>query len=102
VRVGVMLTAQSWVRVVADGKTEFEGVLSEGTQRAWVANQQVVVRAGNAGGVMVSFNDGQSKKLGEPGAIEEMAFPPDPRLATLPNAVREMNTTPSEPLAATR
>lgn len=102
VRVGMMLTAQSWVRVVADGKTEFEGVLSEGTQRAWVANQQVVVRAGNAGGVMVSFNDGQSKKLGEPGAIEEMAFPPDPRLATLPNAVREIGTTPSEPLAATR
>ncbi len=90
VRVGVMLTAQSWVRVVADGKTEFEGVLSEGTQRAWAANQQVVVRAGNAGGVMVSFNDGQSKKLGEPGAIEEMSFPPDPRFATLPNAVHEM------------
>lgn len=91
VRVGVMLTAQSWVRVVADGKTEFEGVLPEGTQRAWAANQQVVVRAGNAGGVMVSFNDGQSKKLGEPGAIEEMAFPPDPRFATLPDAVREMS-----------
>lgn len=102
VRVGVMLTAQSWVRVVADGKTEFEGVLPEGTQRAWVANQQVVVRAGNAGGVMVSFNDGQSKKLGEPGAIEEMAFPPDPRLATLPNAVHEMSADPSNSREATR
>lgn len=91
VRVGLMLTSQSWVRVVADGKTEFEGVLSEGTQRTWAANQKVVVRAGNAGGVMVSFNDGQSKKLGELGEIEEMAFPPDPRFATLPNAVHEMS-----------
>ena len=101
VRVGVMLTAQSWVRVVADGKTEFEGVLSEGTQRSWAANQQVVVRAGNAGGVMVSFNDGQSKKLGEPGAIEEMAFPPDPRFAALPNAVHDMSVTPPKPQEAT-
>ncbi|MCY7276688.1 MAG: DUF4115 domain-containing protein, partial [Phormidesmis sp. CAN_BIN44] len=100
VRVGLMLTSQSWVRVVADGKTEFEGVLSEGTQRAWAANQKVVVRAGNAGGVMVSFNDGQSKKLGEPGEIEEMAFPPDPRFATLPNAVHEMSANPLTPRAA--
>ncbi len=96
VRVDVILTSQSWVRVVADGKTEYEGVLPEGTQRNWAANQQVVVRAGNAGGVMVSFNNGQSKKLGEPGAIEEMAFPPDPRLATLPNAVHEMSANLSE------
>ncbi|MBC6433517.1 helix-turn-helix domain-containing protein [Nostoc sp. HG1] len=100
VRVGLMLTSQSWVRVVADGKTEFEGVLSEGTQRAWAANQKVVVRAGNAGGVMVSFNDGQSKKLGESGEIEEMAFPPDPRFATLPNAVHEMNASPLAPREA--
>jgi len=100
VRVGLMLTSQSWVRVVADGKTEFEGVLSEGTQRAWAANQKVVVRAGNAGGVMVSFNDGQSKKLGEPGEIEEMAFPPDSRFATLPNAIHEMSTNPLAPREA--
>ena len=100
VRVGLMLTSQSWVRVVADGKTEFEGVLSEGTQRTWAANQKVIVRAGNAGGVMVSFNDGQSKKLGEPGEIEEMAFPPDPRFATLPDAVHEMSTSPLAPREA--
>ncbi len=97
VRVGLMLTSQSWVRVVADGKTEFEGVLSEGTQRTWAANQKVVVRAGNAGGVMVSFNDGQSKKLGEPGEIEERVFPPDPRFAALPSAIHEMSVNLSEP-----
>lgn len=97
VRVGLMLTAQSWVRVVADGKTEFEGVLPEGTQRGWAANQQVVVRAGNAGGVLVSFNNGQSKKLGEPGEIEEVAFPPDPRLA-----VREMSAGLLEPIKPVR
>lgn len=84
VRVGLTLTSQSWIRVVADGKTEFEGVLAEGSQKTWMANQQVVVRAGNAGGVMISFNDGQAKQLGQPGAIEEVAFPSDPRFATLP------------------
>lgn len=74
VRVGVTMTAQSWVRIVVDGKTEFEGVLSEGTQRAWEANKQLILRAGNAGGIMVSLNDSAAKRLGEPGAVEEVTF----------------------------
>lgn len=74
VRVGLTMTAQSWVRIVVDGKTEFEGVLSEGTQREWEANKQLILRAGNAGGIMVSFNNGAAKRLGEPGAVEEVTF----------------------------
>jgi cytoskeletal protein RodZ len=96
VRVGLTLTSQSWVRVVADGKTEYEGVLSEGAQKTWVADKQVVVRAGNAGGVMVTYNDSQAKQLGQPGAIEEMAFPPDPRFANLPPVVNEMTVGSSD------
>lgn len=84
VRIGVKLTEQSWVRVMTDGKMEFEGVLPEGTQRIWMANKQVVIRAGNAGGVVVSFNDGQPNPLGQPGTIEEKAFPPESKMATLP------------------
>ena len=68
------MTSQSWVRIVVDGKTEFEGVLSEGTKRAWEANKQLVLRAGNAGGIMVSLNDGTAKRLGEPGAVEEVTL----------------------------
>ncbi|MBW4470487.1 MAG: DUF4115 domain-containing protein [Stenomitos rutilans HA7619-LM2] len=74
VRVGLTMTSQSWVRIVVDGKTDFEGVLSEGTQREWEADKQLILRAGNAGGVMVSLNNGTAKRLGEPGAVEEVTF----------------------------
>jgi cytoskeletal protein RodZ len=74
VRVGLALKAQSWIRIVADGKTEFEGVLSEGAQQAWAAKQQITVRAGNAGGVLVSYNESPPKPLGKPGAVEEKTF----------------------------
>ncbi len=74
VRVGLALKAQSWIRIVADGKTEFEGVLSEGAQQAWAAKQQITVRAGNAGGVLVSHNESPPKLLGEPGTVEEKTF----------------------------
>lgn len=78
VQVGVTLKAQSWIRVVADGKTEFEGVLPEGTQRKWVANQQLTVRAGNAGGVLVEFNDQKAKQMGAPGEVQELTFAANP------------------------
>jgi cytoskeletal protein RodZ len=74
VQVGVTLKAQSWIRVVADGKTEFEGVLPEGTQRTWVAEKNLIVRAGNAGGVLVEFNDQTAKQMGAPGEVQELTF----------------------------
>jgi cytoskeletal protein RodZ len=74
VRIGMTLTEQSWIRVVADGKMEFEGVLPEGAQRTWVADQHLTLRAGNAGGVLVSLNDSKPKPLGDPGAVEEITF----------------------------
>lgn len=74
VKVSVIFRAQSWIRVVTDGKTEFEGVLPEGTERMWMANEQLVLRAGNAGGILVGLNGNQAKQLGDPGAVEEVTF----------------------------
>ncbi|MGA9380900.1 MAG: RodZ domain-containing protein [Phormidium sp.] len=39
VRIGLNVTSDSWVRVVVDGKKEFEGMLAQGTQRTWTAKQ---------------------------------------------------------------
>ena len=74
VRIDVNLKESSWVRVVVDGKTQFEGVLPEGTQRTWVAQEQLTVRAGNAGGVVVTFNQEEAKQMGNPGQVEEVTF----------------------------
>ncbi|PSB02823.1 helix-turn-helix domain-containing protein [Merismopedia glauca] len=73
-RVGIALKSSSWIRVVADGKTEFEGVLESGQQRTWIAKQQLTVTAQNAGGVMVALNDQKAKQLGKPGQPKEVTF----------------------------
>ncbi|NET32712.1 MAG: helix-turn-helix domain-containing protein [Cyanothece sp. SIO1E1] len=83
IRVKVTLTAQSWMRVVIDEKTEFEGVLQQGEHRTWTADQKLTLRAGNAGGVLVAFNDQAAQKLGEPGAVEEVTFPGATNTASL-------------------
>ena len=70
VQIGVTLKASSWIRVVADGKTEFEGVLPEGTQRTWKAQDEVTVKTDNAGSVLMSVNQEQAQLDGRTGKRE--------------------------------
>ncbi|MBD2514249.1 helix-turn-helix domain-containing protein [Nostoc sp. FACHB-973] len=72
VQIGVTLKASSWIRVVADGKTEFEGTLPEGTHRIWKAQEQLTVKTDNAGGVLMSVNQEKAKEMGELGKEEEI------------------------------
>lgn len=76
VRVTVQLQEQSWLRVTADGQVTFEGIMKEGDSKIWTADEQVRIRAGNAGGVRVSFNEGNAQLLGQPGMVAEAVYPP--------------------------
>ena len=70
----VQLKDDCWLRVTADGQTEFEGVLPKGTVRTWVANEEITIRTGNAGGVVVTFNDQKAQQLGAPGQVQEVTY----------------------------
>lgn len=74
VTVSVIVEEDSWVQVEIDGKIEFEGTLERGTEKTWQAQEKLVFVAGNAGGVLVAFNNGQAKQLGKPGAVEELVW----------------------------
>lgn len=76
-RVEVRLTQKSWLRVVVDGKQELEEVLPEGSQRSWTGTQQITIRAGNAGGVLLAHNDSEAEVMGESGAVREVTFSAD-------------------------
>ncbi|MBN3868900.1 MAG: RodZ domain-containing protein [Nostoc sp.] len=79
VQIGVTLKASSWIRVIADGKTEFEGTLPEGTHRIWKAQEQLTVKTDNAGGVLMSVNQEKAKQMGEPGKEEEIRIAAKPK-----------------------
>lgn len=72
VQVGVTLKASSYILVVADGKIQYEGVLPQGSQQTWKAQKELTVKAGNAGGVLVSVNQEQPKQMGKVGETQEM------------------------------
>lgn len=74
VTVGINLQERCWLKVMVDGKSAFEGILPEGTKREWSGKKEVTIRAGNAGGVVISFNNEQQKVLGAPGEVEEITY----------------------------
>jgi cytoskeletal protein RodZ len=77
VRVDLTLTDASWVKFVVDGKDAYEGTMNAGEKRILTGDQKVTVMAGNAGGVLATFNGGEAKPLGEPGAVQVVSFPPE-------------------------
>jgi cytoskeletal protein RodZ len=74
VRIEVTLKAKSWLKIVADGKVQFEGELAEGQKLSWGADQKLTVLAGNAGGVLVALNNEKAKQLGKPGQPQQVTF----------------------------
>jgi cytoskeleton protein RodZ len=65
----VAITQRSWLRIVADGQTAFEGVLERDENRTWRGQEEIVIRCGNAGGVLVTVNGESQGVLGGPGEV---------------------------------
>ena len=74
VSVGINLQERCWLKVMVDGNVAFEGILPQGTKRQWSGQKEVTIRAGNAGGVVISFNNQQQQILGAPGQVEEITY----------------------------
>ncbi len=74
VSVGIVMKGESWMRVEVDGAVKFEGILTEGTNKAWTAEKNIVVRAGNAAAVLLEFNQFPPQTLGQAGEVVQKTF----------------------------
>jgi cytoskeletal protein RodZ len=74
VAVTLELKGKSWLQIKADGKTEFAGTLNPGERKTWIAKNDLSVKSGNAGAVLVSVNQQQAEVLGEDGEIKEVTY----------------------------
>ncbi|MGK7932129.1 MAG: RodZ domain-containing protein [Microcystaceae cyanobacterium] len=70
----VTITSDSWLKVVTDGQTAYEGILKKGEEKKWEADNAIEIRAGNAGGVQIGLNGASPEPLGELGKIKEATF----------------------------
>lgn len=76
VQAEISLTEPSWVEIVVDGRVEYEGLLPQGTKRTLTAKENLTLRAGNAGGVLVATDQQPPKPMGQAGMVEELTLTP--------------------------
>jgi hypothetical protein len=65
---------QSWVRIEVDGEMVFEGLAKVGNVLQYEGRESVLVRAGNAAGLNVTYNGQPLGPLGERGEVVERLF----------------------------
>ncbi len=74
VRVQVTAEEAVWVLARADGKYLFSGTLEANESRTVDANEKLVLRVGNAGGVTITLNGKPIGAIGPKGQVREVQF----------------------------
>jgi len=75
-KVQVVIEAKEncWLYVVVDGVEQFTGILYAGQEKNFKGDKSVYVKAGNAGGIDITFNGKKIPSLGEQGEVKERLF----------------------------
>lgn len=74
VSVTVKFTDNCWISVTADGKEIHEGTQKSGESFTWEAQNTLTIKAGNAGGVDITYNGRPMGKLGTKGEVALKTF----------------------------
>ncbi len=74
--VSVKANEDSWISIVADGKTKLQTTLSAEQQKSITAGKELVLVTGNAGGIEVSYNGKPIAPLGKTPKKRTLTFTP--------------------------
>ena len=72
--VSALFTGRCWIQAIADGKVVYEGTAEANQTLRWTGKKEVVVTAGNAGAIDVTYNGQRIGKLGKEGIVVEKKF----------------------------
>ncbi len=74
IRLELRATSEAWVRVVADGKVLYSGVLQPNEARVFEGADSMTLRAGNAGALAAVYNGKPMGELGSEGQVRTIQF----------------------------
>lgn len=73
-RIRLVIHEASWIKVLRDGSTVYEGLMAAGQTMGWTASDHLNVTIGNAGGVEVQLGDRSLGSLGAKGEVVRRIF----------------------------
>lgn len=77
VKVKVSVKKDAWIKITSDGKQVYEGIMAAGNHQTWQAEEALTLRTGNAGGVVVEYNEQSPTVLGKLGEVKEVTYSPE-------------------------
>lgn len=85
VQLNVTIRQRAWMRVLVDGKVEFEGRVLAGTAYQFSGEEQVEILTGNAAALQVLFNQKDMGTLGTFGQVIDQIYTVEGILAPTPS-----------------
>jgi transcriptional regulator with XRE-family HTH domain len=67
----IIFHSDTWIQVHADGELIYEGIKLAGGKLQVIAQEELVIDVGNAGGFTYTLNDQRGKSFGSLGAVEK-------------------------------
>ncbi len=75
----------SWVSITADGKTVLDELLAADSERSIQGRKEIIVKAGNSGGIDFRFNGKKLETGGTSGEVKTITFGPGGMLPSAPS-----------------
>lgn len=76
--VEIVIKAQQncWLNVIVDDISEYNAILTAGENLTFNGTNKIYVKAGNAGGITITYNGEEMSSLGEYGEVKEATYTP--------------------------
>jgi cytoskeleton protein RodZ len=74
VKIDATMLGRVWLQVESDGHVSFSGILNAGDNRSWSATKEIMLWAGDAANVSVTFNGKSIGRLGSPGQVLKVTW----------------------------
>lgn len=73
-KVVIDATQKCWLSVTVDDQKQYEGTLLPGQTKSFTGKKSVLINAGNAGGINITFNDKKLGPMGKAGEVLEKVY----------------------------
>ncbi|MGR6835690.1 helix-turn-helix domain-containing protein [Syntrophomonas erecta] len=74
-KVKIEATQPCWVTVIVDGDEQLTGIMQVGETKTFEGKDLIYIKAGNAGGLVITYNGEKAPPLGDYGEVAEHEFP---------------------------
>ncbi len=74
VEIIVEATQKCWLNIVVDGEPQYNAILNVGETLTFKGDETIYLKAGNAGGITITYNGKEMPPLGQPWEVKEATY----------------------------